>query len=424
MTEPNNSAWSVVLCVLLALTAGVAFATTLESYFPLGAPGTGDYVQYWSAYRALQQGLNPYDGLTLHEIQRSVGQLPDRTILMWNPPWTCLLLAPFLALPFGTSAALWFLFSLALLFFITGVGLPLLAGQQRLPHSLAVLSCLLFYPVIECLSWGQLSIFITAACALTMYLLQRRSYSAAGISVLPLTLKPHLFFLLAPLIALLLYKLPKSDRRALLVATGLGMLATVIATEALWPGSLGAWVNSFQHAPRGPGAVPTHQWMTATLTTLVRVLIADTESAPPAWPLIVVPTAAFAVMGAWVFINHKNIAASPNVILHTLCLSLLLGNYGWLYDQSLIVLCQLSIACNAYNATRALTRGALFGGLVAIFCAAVLCRIYGDPPAQHHYTWIPAAMLLLMWLSQRLTKGHSEPLGRAPHPLYGSPDPS
>jgi hypothetical protein len=414
----------VLLCVLLALTAGVAFVTTLESYFPLGAPGTADYVQYWSAYRALQQGLNPYDGLVLHEIQRSVGQLPDTTTLMWNPPWTCLFLAPFLVLPFSASAALWFLLSLTLLFLISCAALPLFPGQQRLPRSIAVLSCLLFYPVIECLSWGQLSIFITAASALTMCLLQRGHYAAAGISVLPLSLKPHLFFLFAPLMTLMLYRLPKSERRALLLAAALGMLATVIATEALWPGSLGAWVNSFQHTPRGPGAVPAQQWMTATLTTLLRSLLVNSDNTSPAWPLMVVPSATFAVMCAWVFTNRRNISASPNLFLHILCMSLLFGNYGWLYDQSLLVLCQLSVVCTAYKATRALTRGALIGGLVAIFCAAVLCRIYGDPPAQHHYTWIPAAMLLLMWLSQRLTKGHSEPLGQAPHHLYGSPDPS
>jgi hypothetical protein len=424
MTENRKSALSVCVCTLIIISLVTAFATTLRDQFLLGNPGTVDYVQYWSAFRALQQGLNPYDGEVLHEIQRSVGQRPETTILMWNPPWACLLLAPFLALPFNQSAALWFLFSVSLLFVIAWAAIPCFSDKRPPPYIVAVLCCALFYPVIECLSWGQLSIFITTAFTLTMYLLRRGSYSAAGLSLLPLTLKPHLFFLLAPLVLLLLWRLSRPHRRELLIAACAGMLLTIMATEMLWPGALAAWVNSFQQAPRGPGVVPTQQWMTATLATALRSFLSNAENTPPTWPLIALPSAAFTVMSIWVVVNRGAISPLPNLILRTLCLSLLLGNYGWLFDQSLLVLCQLSILCDSYRTDRTIVRGWLLGGLGGVWGAVILCRIFIEHPAQHHYTWLPAAMLLLMWLGHRSTRIQREPLRQSPHRLYESPDPS
>lgn len=424
MTEKRKSVLLLCLTTLAALAAVAYFATALSVYFSLGNPGTVDYVQYWSAFRALQQGLNPYDGVVLHEIQLSVGQRPDTTILMWNPPWTCLFLAPFLALPFTSSAALWFLFSVALLFVIARTSRLCFATPNRMPLSVLVPCCALFYPIIECLSWGQISIFITAAFSLTLSLLAQRRYAIAGLSAVPLSIKPHLFFLLIPLLILLLSRVSRAQRRLFILAASSGMLATAAVTELLWPGALGSWMSSFYRTPEGPGTIPTQQWMTATLATILRSFLSTNDGNVPSWPLTALPITAFTIMSAWVLIQRRTIVLRANLMLQTLCLSLLLCSYGWLYDQSLLVLCCISLVCDAYGSKSMRIRALLLGGVAATLGAAVLCRTLIQTPAQHHYTWIPGTIFLLMWLSRRFTKDQRQPLDQAPHLLCESLDPS
>ena len=78
---------------LLSLMLSVIFNTV---DFTLGEPGTEDFVQYWAAWQLLQEGLNPYDAGLMNAIQQTVGQKAEVTTMMWNPPWTVLLMSPIL----------------------------------------------------------------------------------------------------------------------------------------------------------------------------------------------------------------------------------------------------------------------------------------------------------------------------------------
>ena len=73
-----------------------------------------------------------------------------------------------------------------------------------------------FYPVAQCLVWGQLSLFLTFFFVLFLHFERRGERFAAGLAVVPLTAKPHLFFLLAIPGLLWLAQLPARERRAFL----------------------------------------------------------------------------------------------------------------------------------------------------------------------------------------------------------------
>ena len=78
---------------LLLLAAGLIFLARQRpagSYgYRYGSVGSRDFIQYWSAYRALRAGTNPYDGLVLHPIERAAGQSPDATHLHVEPALDC-----------------------------------------------------------------------------------------------------------------------------------------------------------------------------------------------------------------------------------------------------------------------------------------------------------------------------------------------
>jgi len=81
---------------------------------PLGAVGTTDFVQYWSAWHVILDGGNCYDAGAVYALQSSLAD-KNPPLISWNPPWTFTLLSPLLLFPFEQSATLWFLAQILLL---------------------------------------------------------------------------------------------------------------------------------------------------------------------------------------------------------------------------------------------------------------------------------------------------------------------
>jgi len=223
-----------------------------------GSIGSHDFLQYWSAYRALRAGADPYDGLVLHPIKRNAGQSPGTTLFMWNPPWTVLLIAPVLECPFPAACLAWIVCNLALL---AAIGLLVcdaagITGGREL-NGPAILSSLLFYPAMETIALGQISLVLAFAVALFLRSAVRRNEVGAGLSLVLLTIKPHLFLIFG---AWVLAWIVRERLWRMLAAAAFGLAALLLLTQLLWPGALLDWWESFGRAPRGPGAVGTANW--------------------------------------------------------------------------------------------------------------------------------------------------------------------
>ncbi len=389
---------TAALCML-----GAWCILTYSNRFTYGGPGTQDFIQYWSAFRVLEQGGNPYNGVTLHALQTEAGQLPHSTILMWNPPWTALYLSPFGALPFPQAACAWFLFSIIALVLIAGIA-PRALDARSPPRLVSLCGILLFRPVLESLALGQLGILLALACTVTLYFIAEKRFFAAGATTCLVTIKPHLFFLLAPLALVWLGNLNRSERRAFLVGCGSMCLATLALTYSLWPHAIGQWLGALGANPVGPGVVPIIMWKTATLPSLMRIALEPLYGYPPLWPLTVIPLLSLVLVAAHFFKKRRAPISIPLCVPPLLCLSLFLCNYGWLFDQSILVVCQLSILYSAWNAPHARTKGILIGGLLAILGGSITLSALLKPSEQHHFAWIPLSLLLLFTLSIRLTQ--------------------
>lgn len=380
-------------------------------------PGTRDFVQYWAAHQALGSGRNAYDGQTLFAIEDGVGQRDDETILMWNPPWTVLLLEPVVSLPFSKAALMWELTSLILLAGIA-VLLPEALGR-RTPHlSVAALAVGCFYPVAQCLVWGQLSVFLTFFFVLFLHFEHKGERFAAGLSLVPLTTKPHLFFLLAIPGLLWLVQLPPRERRAFL-AGAVGGSAVVVAVTALrWPAALSWWTASLSAQPTGPGAVAMELWETTTVATLLRLAIAATNGGDaPRWPIWAVPAAGFAATAAWCARNRRPVVWA-DVAPPVMCLSLTLGSYGWTFDQTLLLPVQMALACDAVAAiggeaasssggretVGTAVRGAGWRVAALLVAIQLFALAVGARPGASHadFIWLPWAMLAAWAFARRL----------------------
>jgi len=378
----------------LALAWIALYRGGFDAPLRVGDRGTVDFVQYWSAFNLLITKQNPYDGALMHAVQSTVGQSPTYTTLMWNPPWTPLLMAPITALPFGTAALAWLSVSIVCLGAIACLA-PTALGYPRLPLVVSAGATVFFYPVTDALILGQLSLPLTLGFIGALLALRLERYRSAGAIAACLTVKPHLFFLfIPPTLMWLAHTTPEIRRRCLGGFTA-ALVGLILLTSAVSPPAIGWWFESFGTTPAGPGGIAVRDWQTATLATALRRLAAEITGAVPTWPMYGLPLVALLLVGCALSRSAEPISW-PRLAPPLACLSLGLNPYGWLYDQSLLVICQIAIIGNAWQSASPRRRGVT--ALTLVLFNLTIAVIAAQPwSAQHHHFWIPWALLALWW---------------------------
>jgi hypothetical protein len=206
----------------------IALLGVLLAFLPMNAGGFGaiDFIQYWSAWRLLASGQNPYDAALLHEIQETIAPQSLTLTYSWNPPWTYTLLAPFLALPFSIAARAWLLSQVAILLFIAWKA-PKALNIGSLGTVGSACAVLLFLPSLYSIRYGQLGTLFALSVISFLLAIHGRRFGMAGLSLIPLTVKPHLFLLCAIPGILWLMHMSKRDRIRFLHG-GLGGFALLL----------------------------------------------------------------------------------------------------------------------------------------------------------------------------------------------------
>ena len=387
---------------MLALAIGIVAVIAITPYLPglpFGAPGTRDFVQYWAALQALNAGANPYDGAVLHAIESRVGVPADQTVQMWNPPWLVVLLWPVLRTSFESSALGWFILQIIFLCAIAAMAPIALrrTGLSLLARGSLIIS---FYPVLDCLGLGQLSIFITFALFASLWFGSHGSYCAAGIAIAPLATKPHLFFLCTIPAVLWFKELDRSNKRRFVVGALLGLSASVGAAEYIWPHSISWWLESIIEPHMQPGTIPVTYWKTATLTTCVRMLCEAFMGTAPTWPLWVVPSVAF-LTTSLIVLRNKGQLSWQIIAPATLCLSVVTSNYGWFFDQTLLLPVQLLILYQGIHSPSRSSRIVIIATTLGIQAVAFGLGSSLKTSSQFTFTWVPLAILAAYLFSQR-----------------------
>jgi hypothetical protein len=329
-TDPRLVGGLVALIVLALIVIAVFHRADASFVSKHGDIGTIDFIQYWSAHQLLMSGQNPYDPALLYAVEVAQG-LPDATpIMMWNPPWLVTFLAPVLSFDFLQACTLWLGVNLVLMA-LTGilVSATYLPGVR--PEPLVIVAMFLFEPHISTLRFGQLGILYAVSVAAFLYGVRRNDAALMGLALVPLSVKPHLFYLAFVFLAYWVLV----ERRWKVVAWALGGFGVlVVATLLQYPAALAQWVRAFD--------TPPMQWAVATLVGMTRQIVFQLTREVPSWPLVVIPGLTTAGFVLWLALRRPR----PDVIWRLpaiLALSLFTAPYGWVFDQAQLVVIQVGL---------------------------------------------------------------------------------
>jgi hypothetical protein len=255
---PSKS-W-IVIALILVVWIQHAFAQTTTSRAPLAAK---DFLEYWAAGRLFLYSGNPYSPEELFSLQKEAGWTDVVPVIMWNPPWTLLITAPFGAFSYTTGQFLWLLFHVALIF-LSVQQLWGIYGGPGAPSRFVWVLPVTFVPTMFALISGQISAVLLAALTGFLYFQHRKNSFAAGGSAAFLSVKPHLLYLFWIVFALWIWR-----ERQWRILSGVLVLGYSLATIPLL---FDSQVYSQYVALYKIADIPRPlDWLTPTLRTATRV---------------------------------------------------------------------------------------------------------------------------------------------------------
>ena len=388
----------------------VIFPLKLRSF------GTIDFAQYWSGWNLLINGQIPYQSIFANQGELDVTLFPGEITHSWNPPWTYTLLSPVVSLPFTASAIVWCLLEVSALFFIALRG-PQALKTKGIGVIWGAVSVLVFLPSLYSIQYGQLGILF--AFSLTTFLLavNSKAYAWAGLSLIPLTAKPHLFLLCAIPGVLWLTQIPARDAARFLSGSVGGFVALVGATVAIAPTSFSNWLHAITIPAGDAQVVHLTSWMTHTTATATRLFLIDTINSNPTWPLTVIPAIAY-IATLLYFIIRRPIIEWSTLLPRVLCISLGTSSYGWIYDQTVLVLCPLLLVSIALSRESARSRALIISAALLPQLIS-LAYVASSQQAMRAFFILPWVYLLLLLIvlpdDQKVQTRHKDEL-RSPRP--------
>lgn len=312
-----------IITALLGIT-GLFGTVSIDPQF-----GSYDFVEYWSAFRLLLSGDNPYNAQSLLAIQ--VEYFPTRQVplFMWNPPWLLPLLAPVLMLPFQIASQAWLILNLAFTS-VSGILIWRAVSRIRVSPALAALSTLTFiYPLFMTCRLGQVSALLLFGVALLFYALSRNSRVLVGVALALLSIKPHLFLLLFVLVFWWICKDIKDRGLHVLAVSSILLLLLLISASAFSPNVISFWLNSLQTPPVG---VPTpYEWKVPTLVGLLKNLLSINTVQDAQLVMFLVP--GVSAVALWAYLTRNRNVSVIEIFPGILCLSLFLSPFGWSFDH-------------------------------------------------------------------------------------------
>jgi hypothetical protein len=331
-----------------------------------------DFVAYWSAGRQLVHGRNPYDPDAVLQIEREFDIARRSPLIMRNPPWALPLVAPLGFLQLPTAQFLWLLLGTA----------AVLVSVHRLwrvylpdsPAWLAGIIASVFSPVPVALSIGQMGPLILLGVSGVLYFDERRQYGRAGASLFLLALKPHLVWLLWPV--LLLHSLRHRRWKMLLSFAVLFSVACLIAL-LIDPSAFSEYIL----LSRSTGLF---EELTPTMSGVLR------------WWMGAVPFQFFlvAIAAAWFLFYWLRSGMTwawregiPLLLLISICTSW----YSWFFDQVVLLPCIFHAAASVI---RSGSKAIVFASTSFLAINAAVLALIMMHRTTFWYAWTAPAWLL------------------------------
>lgn len=275
-------------------------------------PAKMDYISYWSAAKLLVHRGAPYSISGVFSMEKSVGFLPPKPLMMRNPPWALFLVAPLGFLGPRVGQGLWI---------ITLAACIILSVHLLNPRSDDNALALIFAPAIACLGSGQTSPFLLLGFALFLYFHQRRPF-LAGAALLLMAIKPHLFLVFwAVLLAESLYRRKFHILAGLAAALALTSAFATAVDPHVWP----------QYVIMMRASALTHESF-PTGSMLFRVLIHREAE----W-LLFVPSAIAVIWGLWYYTTRRHSWTWTTHGMLLMLVTVMASPYGWFTDEVVLL---------------------------------------------------------------------------------------
>lgn len=189
-----------------------------------------DSIQYWATGKLLLHHQNPYSVQEVQRLESTAGYSSNRPLMFRCPPW-----ALWIAILPGLLTAYWaWVVWLALLLLSLVVSIRLLwrtyGNGAKIPD-VFLLTAYLFAPIPACLVAGQVGLLLLLGISIFLAYQEERPFLAGAALMLP-TIKPHLFALLWPLLAVWILT---RRRWSLLTGFASAFVAAVVVALAFDP---------------------------------------------------------------------------------------------------------------------------------------------------------------------------------------------
>ena len=369
-----------------------------ESSF--GTIGTNDFIEYWSSYQLFSRGQNPYAPELIQPIQEKLGRKEDVPLMMWNPPWLLAMMSPILRLPFDSAARAWILINA---FFLLGsVFLISTIPNTKKANFLPCLAAgVLFYPAWNCLYLGQVSLLMAFELAGTIWALERKRDILAGIFLLPLTIKPHLVYLVVIALA---WWIIRTRRYLVAISFALWFIGLLCLTAHLGQASaLWFWFEKLVNPTSEQKFISVMSWKVATLVGWTREVIAAALGTHVRWPVVVIPSASAISLLLYLIRKQKSMDWLEH-LPPILCISLFTSPYGWVFDQSMLLIAAVALISHAFAITEnRLQRLSVFSLLLGLQVLTVGMLYFGFD-MHHHFFWFPLGLLCVWTWGKKLVE--------------------
>ena len=351
----------------------------LPNFYPQFIPSrltsrVEDFGAYWSAAKVARSGENPYDAVQLRPLEAAIDPTRPEPIITWSPPWAISLIIPFSYLDHPAARWNWMLLQL--------VGVAVCSAVIWRSHGgnpdrvgIAWLLAFSFYPTLQLIALGQMSLFTLAAIVGFLSFVDRKPF-LAGACLAFVLVKPHNVIPFG--IAMVFWIIAKRQWQVLF-----GGLATVVTWTFF---ALMVHPSFFSLYRETMSANPPGFMMPPTLGTLLRLILHAEQTL---W-IPMIPTAIALIWAGWYSWRNQyswnwQIATPP-----LLFASVLGSPYGWVYDSVILLIPILSLAA-------AVVKRPLMW--LALYFAVNLCCLflYAKGFEEVWFVWLPW-MIFAGWL--------------------------
>ena len=353
-----------------------------------------DFVAYWAAARLQVNGQNPYSETSLLHLQQSVGWQKGTPLIGFNPPWALFFALPFSFLGYPLGRIAWLSAGVTTMVFCTDWAWRFYGGPSQ-SRRLAWLLGGIFLPALMGLSMGQIAPLMLLGVTGFLLFASREQWVKAGVVLVLLALKPHLFYLFWLALLFWLVERRRWDLccgavAGLLVTTGVPLVFNAAVLTQYWD-----MIHS---------EAPPLVWLTPTFATYLRSWF-GTQGL---W-LQFLPMLVGCVWLVFHWRRHRHSWDWKQQMPVLLLVSLATVSYGWVFDQ--VVLLPFLLQAIGWTLKRGddrLKRLAL-GGYILI--NTLLVGLIAIKTEHSYYVWLaPVWLAGYLFLRAHVRPTESEPI--------------